>query len=89
MYITGPQVIKAVTGKNVTSEQIGGARAHNQTSGVAHFFAASENECYEQVRKTLSYLPSNNLEEPPLLGLFIKKIKIISLHHLKKKIILI
>ena len=65
MHITGPQVIKAVTGEDVTSEQIGGARAHNQTSGVAHFFAANEDECYEQVRKTLSFLPSNNLEEPP------------------------
>ena len=65
MHITGPQVIKAVTGEDVTSEQIGGARAHNQTSGVAHFFAASEDECYEQIRKTLSFLPSNNLEEPP------------------------
>ncbi len=65
MHITGPQVIKAVTGEDVTSEQIGGARAHNQTSGVAHFFAANEDECYEQVRKTLSFLPSNNLEDPP------------------------
>ena len=65
MHITGPQVIKAVTGEDVTSEQIGGARAHNQTSGVAHFFAASEDECCEQVRRTLSYLPSNNLSEPP------------------------
>ncbi|MDR1515995.1 MAG: methylmalonyl-CoA carboxyltransferase [Synergistaceae bacterium] len=65
MHITGPQVIEAVTGEKVTSEQIGGARAHNQTSGVAHFFAANEDECYAQVRKTLSFLPSNNLEEPP------------------------
>ncbi|MDR1651477.1 MAG: methylmalonyl-CoA carboxyltransferase [Synergistaceae bacterium] len=65
MHITGPQVIKAVTGEDVTSEQIGGAKAHNQTSGVAHFFASSEDECCAQIRKTLSYLPSNNLEEPP------------------------
>ncbi len=65
MHITGPQVIKAVTGEDVTSEQIGGARAHNQTSGVAHFFANNEDECYAQVRKTLSFLPSNNMEEPP------------------------
>jgi acetyl-CoA carboxylase carboxyltransferase component len=65
MHITGPQVIKAVTGEDVTSEEIGGALAHNKTSGVAHFFAASEDECYGQIRKTLSYLPSNNLEEPP------------------------
>lgn len=65
MHITGPQVIKAVTGEDVTSEQIGGARAHNQASGVAHFFAQNEDECYQQVRKALSYLPSNNLEDPP------------------------
>ncbi|MDR1137169.1 MAG: methylmalonyl-CoA carboxyltransferase [Synergistaceae bacterium] len=65
MHITGPQVIKAVTGEDVTSEQIGGASAHNTTSGVAHFFAASEDECYGQIRRTLSFLPSNNLEAPP------------------------
>ncbi|MDR0616877.1 MAG: methylmalonyl-CoA carboxyltransferase [Synergistaceae bacterium] len=65
MHITGPQVIESVTGEKVTSEQIGGARAHNQTSGVAQFYAANEDECYAQVRKTLSFLPSNNLEEPP------------------------
>jgi acetyl-CoA carboxylase carboxyltransferase component len=65
MHITGPQVIKAVTGEDVTSEQIGGAGAHNTTSGVAHFFAANEDECYGQIRRTLSFLPSNNLEEPP------------------------
>lgn len=65
MHITGPAVIKAVTGENVTSEQIGGARAHNTTSGCAHFFASTEAECYAQVRKVLSYLPSNNMEEPP------------------------
>jgi acetyl-CoA carboxylase carboxyltransferase component len=65
MHITGPQVIKAVTGEDVTSEQIGGASAHNTTSGVAHFFAKNEDECYEQIRRTLSFLPGNNLEEPP------------------------
>ena len=67
MHITGPQVIKAVTGEDITSEQIGGARAHNQTSGVAHFFAQTEADCYAQVRKALSYLPSNNLEQPPFV----------------------
>ena len=65
MHITGPQVIKSVTGEDVTSEQIGGARAHNSTSGCAHFFAASEAECYAQVRRVMSFLPSNNMEEPP------------------------
>ncbi|EFQ22840.1 carboxyl transferase [Aminomonas paucivorans DSM 12260] len=66
MHITGPAVIKAVTGEDVTSEQIGGARAHNATSGVAQFFAADEAECFAQVRKVLSYLPSNNMEDPPV-----------------------
>ena len=67
MHITGPAVIKSVTGEDVTSEQIGGARAHNATSGCAHFFAASEAECYAQARKVMSYLPSNNMEEPPFM----------------------
>lgn len=67
MHITGPAVIKAVTGEEVTSEQIGGAKAHNATSGCAHFFANDEAECYAQVRKVLSYLPSNNMEEAPFL----------------------
>ena len=65
LHITGPDVIKAVTGEDVTSEQIGGAMAHNQISGNAHFFATTEDECFAQVRKLLSYLPSNNMEEPP------------------------
>ncbi|ACZ18528.1 carboxyl transferase [Thermanaerovibrio acidaminovorans DSM 6589] len=66
MHITGPAVIKAVTGEDVTSEQIGGAMAHNTTSGVAQFFASNEDECFAQVRKLLSYLPSNNMEEAPI-----------------------
>ncbi|MGI6604063.1 MAG: acyl-CoA carboxylase subunit beta [bacterium] len=65
MFITGPQVIKAVTGEEVSPEELGGARTHNQTSGVAHFMAGSEDECFEQVRTLLSYLPSNNLETAP------------------------
>ena len=69
MHITGPQVIKSVTGEEVTSEQIGGARAHNQTSGVAHFFAQSEEECYAQVRAVIGYLPSNNMEDPPFVDM--------------------
>jgi len=66
MHITGPAVIKAVTGEEVTSESLGGAKTHNQKSGNAHFFAATEEECYQQVRKLLSYLPSNNMEEAPM-----------------------
>ena len=67
MHITGPQVIKAVTGEDVTSEQIGGAFAHNKTSGVAHFFAQNEEECYAQLRAVIGFLPSNNMEEPPFV----------------------
>ena len=65
MHITGPAVIKSVTGEDVTSEQIGGAMAHNSHSGCAHFFAKTEAECYAQVRKVMSYLPSNNMEGRP------------------------
>ncbi len=65
MFITGPQVIKTVTGEEVTFEALGGALAHNRTSGVAHFFAQSEEECLQLVRKLLSFLPSNNVEDPP------------------------
>ncbi|HKM39626.1 MAG TPA: carboxyl transferase domain-containing protein [bacterium] len=64
MFITGPQVIKAVTGEDVSSEELGGAATHNRVSGVAHFMAADENECFDQVRALLSYLPNNNLEQP-------------------------
>ncbi|MHB8757968.1 MAG: acyl-CoA carboxylase subunit beta [Bacillota bacterium] len=69
MFITGPQVIKAVTGEEVSAEALGGAMAHNQTSGVAHFFTADEDECFSTLKKLLSLLPSNNLEEPPALPL--------------------
>ncbi|MBX6723871.1 MAG: methylmalonyl-CoA carboxyltransferase, partial [Dactylosporangium sp.] len=67
MFITGPDVIKAVTGETVTFEELGGARTHNEKSGVAHFFASSEAECIAQIRRLLSFLPSNNLEDPPAL----------------------
>ncbi len=65
MFITGPQVIKAVTGEEVSAESLGGAQTHNQTSGVAHFKDADEAECISRLRQLLSYLPSNNLDEPP------------------------
>jgi len=65
MFITGPQVIKAVTGEEVSPEDLGGARAHNQMSGVAHFMSESEQECFDQIKKLLSYIPSNNLEDAP------------------------
>lgn len=66
MFITGPQVIKAVTGEEVNQEDLGGAMAHNQVSGVAHFFAKDEDECINQIKKLLSFIPSNNLEEAPV-----------------------
>ena len=65
MYITGPDVIKAVTGEDVTHEQLGGAFTHATRSGVAHFIYNSEEECLAAVRHLLSFLPSNNLEDPP------------------------
>lgn len=67
MFITGPQVIKAVTGEDVTPEQLGGALTHNTVSGVAHFFAENDEAALAAVRRLLSFLPSNNLEEPPVV----------------------
>ncbi len=65
MYITGPQVIKAVTGEDVSAEELGGARVHNTVSGNASFFYPDEESCFEGVRKLLSFLPSNNMAKPP------------------------
>src|SRR3954471_16794417 len=65
MFITGPDVIKTVTHEEVTKEQLGGAMTHNETSGVAHFVAHDDGECLSMVRELLSFLPSNNLDEPP------------------------
>ena len=68
MFITGPDVIKTVTGEEVTFEELGGAHAHNVRSGVAHYQAKDEDDCIEFARELLSYLPSNNLEDPPVIG---------------------
>jgi acetyl-CoA carboxylase carboxyltransferase component len=65
MFITGPEVIKTVTGEDVTMEELGGAQSHATRSGVAHFAADSEQECLEMVRELLSFLPQNNLDPPP------------------------
>lgn len=65
MFITGPDVIKTVTGEEVTFEELGGAMTHNQKSGVAHFAAEDEEETMLLVRKILAFIPSNNLEDPP------------------------
>jgi len=66
MFITGPDVIKTVTGEDVAMEALGGAQAHNTKSGVAHHMAPTEQEAIEYVRALLSFLPSNNLEEAPI-----------------------
>jgi acetyl-CoA carboxylase carboxyltransferase component len=65
MFITGPEVIKAVTGEEVSFEELGGAMTHASKSGVASFASQDEEECLAMVRHLLSYLPSNNLEDPP------------------------
>ncbi|MCR5482610.1 MAG: methylmalonyl-CoA carboxyltransferase [Clostridia bacterium] len=67
MFITGPQVIKTVTGEDVSSEQLGGAMTHNTISGVAHFIGKDDTETLMQVRELLSYMPSNNLEMAPIV----------------------
>ncbi|BDG60778.1 acyl-CoA carboxylase subunit beta [Caldinitratiruptor microaerophilus] len=67
MFITGPEVIKSVTGEDVTFEALGGAAAHMTRSGVAHFSAADEPSTLALVRRLLSFLPSNNMEDPPAL----------------------
>jgi propionyl-CoA carboxylase beta chain len=65
MFVTGPDVVKTVTHEEVTKEDLGGAMAHNATSGVAHFAAEDDKECLALVRDLLSFLPSNNLDDPP------------------------
>jgi acetyl-CoA carboxylase carboxyltransferase component len=67
MFITGPDVIRTVTGEDVTHEALGGALTHNSMSGVAHFLSADEDETFELVRAVLSYLPSNNLDDAPVV----------------------
>ena len=62
MFITGPDVIKTVTGEEVEFEDLGGARAHNTKSGVAHYMGADEDDAIDYVKALLSYLPSNNME---------------------------
>ena len=69
MYITGPRVIKAVTGEEVAVEDLGGAMVHNQRSGVAHFMEPDEQTCLQDVRRLLSFLPSNNMDDSPLVDL--------------------
>ncbi|BCR03836.1 methylmalonyl-CoA carboxyltransferase [Desulfuromonas versatilis] len=68
MFITGPAVIKAVLGEEVSMEELGGAMTHNTKSGVAHFACENDADCIEQIRQMLAFLPSNNLEEPPVVA---------------------
>src|SRR5205809_4108503 len=65
MFITGPDVVKTVTGEEVSFEELGGAATHAAKSGVAHFSSPSEEACLEDARYLLSFLPQNNLEQPP------------------------
>ena len=66
MFITGPEVIKAVTGEAITFEELGGAMTHNEKSGVAHFACENDQDAIDRIRKLLSYIPSNNMEDPPV-----------------------
>lgn len=66
MFITGPEVIKTVTGEEVSAEELGGAMTHNSISGVSHFVASNDEDCIAQIRRLLSFLPSNNMETSPL-----------------------
>jgi propionyl-CoA carboxylase beta chain len=68
MFITGPDVVKAVTGEDVSLEDLGGARTHNTRSGNAHYLATDEHDALDYVRELLGYLPSNNLSAPPVVG---------------------
>jgi propionyl-CoA carboxylase beta chain len=65
MFVTGPDVIKAVTHEQVTKEELGGARTHNERSGVAHFAVDDDRECLLLIRELLAFMPSNNLDDPP------------------------
>ncbi len=67
MYITGPDVIKAVTGEKITHEELGGAMAHATRSGVCHFAIEGEEECLIEMRRLMSFLPLNNMEDPPVV----------------------
>ncbi len=68
MFVTGPNVVKTVTHEEVSFEGLGGADVHGETSGIAHRVAASEAECLASIRELLTYLPSNNLDEPPAMA---------------------
>ncbi|HSW67664.1 MAG TPA: carboxyl transferase domain-containing protein, partial [Bacteroidales bacterium] len=66
MFVTGPDVIKTVTHEEVTKDELGGALTHNSKSGVAHFMAANDEQCLMMIREMIGFLPSNNMEDPPI-----------------------
>jgi propionyl-CoA carboxylase beta chain len=66
MFVTGPDVIKTVTHEDVTKERLGGAETHNTVSGVAHFLSPTDGDCLRMIRELLSFLPQNNVDDPPL-----------------------
>jgi acetyl-CoA carboxylase carboxyltransferase component len=68
MFITGPEVIKTITGENIDTNSLGGSLAHNEKSGVAHFISENEKECFETIKLLLSYLPQNNMENPQTIS---------------------
>jgi len=68
MFVTGPNVVKTVTQEDVSFEELGGASVHNSVSGVAHFASPSEPECLDSIRTLMSYLPANNVEDPPFVA---------------------
>src|ERR1051325_7512682 len=65
MFVTGPDVLKTVTHEEVSKEELGGAMTHNATSGIAHFAVEDDRECIALLRELLSFMPSNNLDDPP------------------------
>src|SRR5688500_13912999 len=65
MFVTGPDVIRTVTHEQVTKEELGGAMTHNEKSGVAHFAVESDQQCLLLIRELLSFMPSNNVDDPP------------------------
>src|SRR4030042_2398824 len=67
MFITGPEVIKTVSGETIDFESLGGALAHNTKSGVAHFICKNDAQAIERIKELLGYLPSNNMEDPPII----------------------
>jgi len=67
MFVTGPNVLKTVTHEEISSDDLGGATVHNMTSGVAHFAAPSEPDCLRMIRRLISFIPSNNLDDPPVI----------------------